>query len=69
MKRILVPISVVLRVPHGVLDASETTINMFAAIDIVETKLKLQLKKYKDSHTDAKLHRRLYAKMRRRANA
>lgn len=51
---------VVLYLPHEVLDASETTVNMFAAIDIVETKLKVQLKKYKDTHTDnGKLHRRL----------
>lgn len=51
---------VILYLPKEVLDASETTINMFAAVDIVETKLKQQLKKYKDIHTDnGKLHRRL----------
>lgn len=56
---------VVLHLPHEVLDASETTVNMFAAIDIVETKLKSQLKKYKDTHTDnGKLHRRLFKRIR-----
>ena len=58
---------VVLHLPHGVLDASETTINMFAAVDIVETKLKIQLKKYKDTHTNAKFHRRVVARIQRRA--
>jgi ribosomal subunit interface protein len=57
--------SVVLHLPHETLDASETTINMFAAIDIVETKLKSQLKKYKDTHTNAKFHRRIVARLRR----
>ena len=57
---------VVLHLPHEVLDASETTVNMFAAVDIVETKLKSQLKKYKDTHTNAKLHRRMMNRLRRR---
>jgi putative sigma-54 modulation protein len=56
---------VVLHLPHETLDASETTINMFAAVDIVETKLKNQLKKYKDTHTNGKLHRQLFARMKR----
>jgi putative sigma-54 modulation protein len=55
---------VVLHVPHGTLDAHETTINMFAAIDIVETKLKLQLKKYKYHQNAHKLHRRLFSRVR-----
>lgn len=58
--------SVVLHLPHEVLDASEQTINMFAAIDIVETKLKNQLKKYKDMHTNSKLRRRVFARVSRR---
>ena len=57
--------AVVLRVPNSVLDASETTINMFAAIDIVETKLKQQLKKHKQQHTDPKAYRRIFQKLRR----
>jgi ribosome-associated translation inhibitor RaiA len=39
--------------------------NMFAAVDIVETKLKLQIKKYKESHGSGKLSRHLTAKFRR----
>lgn len=57
---------VVLYLPKEVLDASETTVNMFAAVDIVETKLKQQLKKYKDTHTNnGKMHRKLLSRIRR----
>lgn len=56
---------VVLHLPKDTLTTKETTINMFAAVDIVETKLKNLLKKYKDTHGSAQLHRRLYAKLRR----
>lgn len=35
-------------VPGSVLTAHETSINMYAAIDIVEEKLKSQLRKYKE---------------------
>ncbi len=57
--------NVVLYLPHETLDASETTVNMFAAIDIVETKLKAQLKKYKDTHTNKKLRHKIYARIRK----
>lgn len=39
---------VVMYVPGEVITAKETTINVFAGIDIVEEKLKSQLRKYKD---------------------
>jgi putative sigma-54 modulation protein len=51
---------VVLHLPHDTLDASETTINMFAAVDIVETKLRHQLRKYKDTHTNPKFYRKMF---------
>ena len=41
---------VVLHMPGGTLMAKESTVNIFAAIDVVEAKLKNQLKKYKDKH-------------------
>ena len=56
---------VVLHLPKENLTTSETTINMFAAVDIVEAKLKNLLRKYKETHSSARLHRRLYARMRR----
>lgn len=39
---------VVLYVPGEVITAKETTVNMYAAVDIVEEKLKSQLRKYKE---------------------
>lgn len=56
---------VVVHLPQENLLTKETTVNMFAATDIVEAKLKNLLKKYKDTHHGAQLHRRLYAKLRR----
>ncbi len=57
---------VILFLPHEQITTKETTINMYAAVDIVETKLKNQLKKYKDKHTKPRLHRRVLNKVRRR---
>src|SRR5947209_4884737 len=39
-----------LHLPKETINIKETTLNMYAAVDIAETKLKIQLKKYKDSH-------------------
>ena len=50
----------------GDVEASESTINMFAAIDIVETKLKTQLKKKKELHGDAKMRRTMFSRFRRK---
>lgn len=41
---------IILNVPDKRLTASDSTINMLAAVDIVEQKLANQLKKYKDKH-------------------
>ncbi len=43
---------VLLLIPDKTIIAKDTTVNMLAAIDIVEEKLKNQLKKYKDERTD-----------------
>ena len=44
---------VILHIPGTKLTATESTINMYAAVDIVETKLQNQLKRYKEkSNTD-----------------
>ena len=59
---------VVLHLPKEVITVKESTVNMYAAVDIVEEKVKLQLKKYKDSHASGKLHRRLVARFSRRAS-
>jgi putative sigma-54 modulation protein len=41
---------VIVKVPNGQVQATEATLNMFAAVDIVEAKVKNQLLKYKQEH-------------------
>jgi putative sigma-54 modulation protein len=55
---------IIMHLPHDTLTAKESTINLFAAIDIVEAKLRNQLKKYKETHTNPRLLRRLTNKLR-----
>ena len=57
---------VTLHLPHEVINVSESTLNMYAAVDIVEAKLKQQIIKYKQLHTSGGLHRRLAAKFSRK---
>ena len=56
---------ITLHLPGQTIVIKESAINMFAAIDIAEAKLKLQLKKYKDTHTSGKTNRRLMGRFRR----
>lgn len=57
---------VIIYLPNEKLTAKESTVNLFAAIDIVEAKLRSQLKKYKDTHTNPRFYRRLTQKFRRK---
>jgi len=50
---------VVLHLPDEMLTVTETTISMYAAVDIAETKLQNRLKKYKELHSSLGLHKRL----------
>ena len=59
---------VTVHLPHHTIALKENAPNMFAAVDIVEAKLKQQLKKYKDTHASGKLHRRLMARLRRKTS-
>ena len=56
---------VVLHLAHDKITTKESTINMYAAVDIVEAKLKNQIKKYKQKHGSPQLHHRLIGKLRR----
>lgn len=56
---------VVLHLPHEVITTKEATLNMYAAVDIVEAKLKNRLKKYKETHDNPRFHQRLLSKIRR----
>lgn len=48
---------VTLHLPHEVINVSESSVNMYTAVDIVELKLKQQIKKYKEQHTASALRR------------
>jgi ribosome hibernation promoting factor len=56
---------VILHLPHETVRVQESTVNIYAAIDIVETKLQNQIRKYKDLHLNPKLHRRVLARLKR----
>jgi ribosomal subunit interface protein len=56
---------VTLRLPKQTIVIKEQALNMYAAVDIVEAKLKQQIGRYKDMHGSGKMHRRLFAKFRR----
>lgn len=57
---------VALFLPHQTIIVKENALNMYAAVDIVEAKLKQQLQKYKQLHGDGKTRRRLFNRFRRR---
>ena len=56
---------VIMRLPGSTLAVKESTVNMFAAVDIVEAKLKNQLRKYKDTHNAHRIHRKVLLRLRR----
>lgn len=53
---------VIMHLPGDKITTRETTLNMFAAVDIVEAKLKNQLKKYKEKHGTEHFHRKILRK-------
>ena len=56
---------VILHLPHDTITVKEATVNMYAAVDIVEEKLKNRLKKYKETHANPRMHQRVIARFRR----
>lgn len=58
-------VEVIMHLPHDILTTKETTMNMFAAVDVVEEKLKNQIKKYKVKHGSGRLHQRVLARIKR----
>jgi ribosomal subunit interface protein len=59
---------VTLYLPQQTIIVKEAALNMYAAVDIVEAKLKQQLQKYKDLHGNGKTHRHLFARLRRKTS-
>ncbi|HKU18269.1 MAG TPA: ribosome-associated translation inhibitor RaiA [Candidatus Saccharimonadales bacterium] len=58
---------VILALPHETIAISESTVNIYAAIDIVEEKLKAALHKYKELHASPRLRQRLMLRLKRSA--
>lgn len=64
-KRVSCTCEVILHLPKETITTKETTLNMFAAVDVVEAKLKNQLAKYKQKHGTGRLHQRILARVKR----
>jgi putative sigma-54 modulation protein len=60
---------VILHLPKETIITKETTMNMFAAVDVVEEKLKNRIKKYKQKHGSGRLHHRILARLKRTSGA
>lgn len=58
---------VLLHLPQETITLKETTINIYAAVDIVEAKLRNQLKRYKDTHSNPRFHQRLLSRLKHQA--
>lgn len=56
---------VTLYLPQQTIIVKESALNMYAAVDITEAKLKQQLQKYKDKHGSGKTRRHMFARFRR----
>lgn len=57
---------VILKLKSETMTVKETTVNPFAAVDIVEAKLKNQLREYKEKHSQKRFRNKVLARMRRR---
>ncbi|MDL2363345.1 MAG: ribosome-associated translation inhibitor RaiA [Patescibacteria group bacterium] len=55
-----------LHMPHQDIVIKESALNMYAAVDIMETKLKQHLQKYKELHGSGKGRRHLFARFNRK---
>lgn len=64
-QRVQCTCEVILHVPNDTITVKETTLNLYAAIDVVEEKLKNQIKRYKQTHGRGALHRRILARIKR----
>lgn len=56
---------VIMYLPHAALTTKETTMNIYAAVDIVADKLRNSLKKYKETHESHRFSRRVLSKLKK----
>lgn len=54
--------------PKEIINVKETTINIYAAIDIVETKLKQKVRQYSELHNYGRIHRHLIYRFIKKSN-
>jgi putative sigma-54 modulation protein len=64
-QRVQCTCEVTLHLPQETITTKETTMNLFAAVDVVEEKLRNRIKKYKQTHGQGRLHRRVLARFKR----
>lgn len=57
---------VIMHLPEATVTAKDSTLNMLAAVDIVEEKLRAQLKKYHDTKKDHTAKHNLLGRLKRR---
>lgn len=57
---------VIVHLPSATLTAKDSTLNMLAAVDIVEEKLRAQLKKYHDTHKEHRAKHNMIGSIKRR---
>lgn len=57
---------VIMYLPESTITAKDSTLNMLAAVDIVEEKLRAQLKKYHDTRKDHRGRHDLLGRLKRR---
>lgn len=55
----------ILHLPKETITVKETTVNLFAAVDVVEQKLKNSIKRYKQTHGSGRLQHRILARFKR----
>lgn len=58
---------ITIHLPHEVLNCTETTRHLYAAIDVASAKARHQLQKYKNEHGTPRLYRRLFDRRNRSA--
>jgi ribosomal subunit interface protein len=56
-----------IKLPHDTIIITENTLNLYAAVDIAEVKLKQQLQKHKDKHNNGKMRRHLFGRFNRKS--